>query len=180
MAGSAWYDPPHVKAPHYENRDDHMTFGVSDDLTGTRSRNFRHTPLFMFWTHIVGQLPPINAIGHLAEADPTPTLLTLYDATACFQGIERPHLKDNGDSVVVYILKPAVSIEFASSMVCLARAVRPAIPFVLAVQAVLTDALHTPPKGIDGIITRIEAVACDPSDADLPVDYGTRYRRQCW
>jgi hypothetical protein len=181
MPETCWYDPPLVSAPHYEDRSRTMTLGVSDDMTGARSRNFRHTPLWMFWTHIVGQLPPINAVGLLAESDPTPTIQTLADATACFQGIQRPHLlEDNGDNVLVYVLRPAVTIEFASAMACMARAIRPVVPFVLTVQAVLADALQVPATHVDGIITRIEAVASDPNERDLPIDHGTRYRRRCW
>jgi hypothetical protein len=181
MPGTAWYDPPLVSAPSYLDRSQTMTLGISDDMTGARSRNFRHTPLFMFWAHIVGQLPPINAIQLLAESNPTPTLLTLNDARACFQGIQRPHLlEDNGDNVLVYVLRPTVTLEFATSMACLARAVRPAVPFVLTVQVVLADALQNSATHVDGIITRIEAVESDPHEADLPVDYGTRYRRRCW
>ena len=181
MVGTAWYDPPLVTAPSYLDRAKTMTLGISDDLTGARTRNFRHTPLFMFWAHIVGELPPINAIQFLADSDPTPTLLTLHDAVACFQGIQRPHLlEDNGDNVLVYVLRPQVTIEFASSMACLARAVQPAIQFALTVQVVLAEALQNCPTNVDGIITRIEAVACDANDRDLPVEYGTRYRRRCW
>lgn len=181
MPGTSWYDPPTVTGPSPHSRSERLTFLASDDLTGARSRNFRHTPLFMFWAHIVGQLPPINAVGYLAESDPTPSLLTLDDAVACFQGIERPHLKeDNGDNVVVYVLKPQVTIEYAASMACLARSVKPSVPYALTVQMVLAEALHITPKGIHGIITRIEAVACDGNDPNLPVEYGTRYRRRCW
>lgn len=181
MPGTSWYDPPTVTGPSHLSKSDRLTLLASDDVTGARSRNFRHTPLFMYWAHIVGRLPPINAIGLLAEGDPTPTLLTLHDAVACFQGVERPHLlEDNGDSVVVYVLKPAVTIEYAASLACLARAVQPAIPFALTVQMVLSEALHIRPRGIDGVITRIEAVGCDANDANLPVEYGTRYRRRCW
>lgn len=135
----------------------------------------------MYWAHLCGQLPPINAIKILEKGDLVPTISTLHDATACFQGIERPHLmEDNGDNVVVYILKPDVTIQFASAMACMARALKPAIPFVLTVQVVLAKSLHDCPNGVSGIVTRIEPVACDPENNNLPVDFSTRYRTQCW
>jgi len=178
--GALWYSPPNVAAPDFRVRERSLILGPSSDLTGDRG-NFRHTPLYMYWAHLVGQLPPINAIHLLAENDPQPTLCTLHDATACFQGIERAHLReDQGESVLTYVLCPEVTIEFASAMACMARSIEPAIPWVLTVQVVLKDSLQNPPIGLDGVITRLEAVASDSTDSTLPVDHGTRYRRRCW
>lgn len=181
MQGNHWTDPPIILAPSHEDRSKTIHLGVSDDLTGCRSANFRHTPLFMVWAHLCGQLPPINAIGLLGESEPTPTLSTLADATACFQGIERPHLNErDGSNVLIYVLQPKVTIEFVSAMACMARAVRPAVPFLLTVQVVLADALHYAVNGVDGLVTRLEPVGCDDNHGELPIEYETRYRRRCW
>jgi hypothetical protein len=176
-----WSNPPIVEAPCHSDRSKPVRYGISDDLTGVRTRNFRHTPLFMVWAHLIGELPPINAIGKLADSEITPTLCTLADATACFQGVQRPHSREpNGDNVLTYVLKPKVTIEFASDMACLARAVSPSVAFALTVQVVLAQTLHDEIKGVTGLITRIEAVACDLGDPTLPVEYQDRYRMRCW
>jgi hypothetical protein len=176
-----WSRPPNIEAPCYSDRSKTVRYGISDDLTGARTRNFRHTPLFMVWAHLLGELPPINAIGKLAESEITPTLSTLADATACFQGVQRPHSKEaNGDNVLTYVLKPRVTIEFASDMACLARSVSPPVAFALTVQVVLAETLHDEVKGVSGLVTRIEPVACDLDDPALPVEYRDRYRTRCW
>lgn len=170
-----------MQAPCHSDRSIIVKYEASDDLIGRRGPQFLYTPIYMYWAHLCGQLPPINAIQKLAEGSMIPTLCTLADATACFQGIERPHLKDdNGDNVVTYILKPAISIEFASAMACMARAMKPPVPFVLTVQAVLAKSLQQCSNEISGLITRIEPVNCDSGNDNLPVDYQSRYRMQCW
>jgi hypothetical protein len=176
-----WYCPPNIDAPHYNGREQRLCLGVSDDITGKRTPHCRKTPLFMVWAHAIGRLPPIHAISHLAESAPTPTLTTLDDATACFRGIHRPHLReDNGDNVITYILKPEVSIEFAASMACLARAVSPPTPFVITMQVVLNECLQVSHDNVAGIITRVEPIGCDLVDPTLPVEYQTRYGQRCW
>lgn len=181
MPDQKWNQPPLIKAPAHDDRNREIMLGVSDDLTGVRNPNFRNTPLFMVWAHTLGQLPPINAIAKLAESDPTPSLGTLFDATACFQGVDRPYLNEaNGENILVYVLKPAVTIEFKADMACSARAVKPAIPFLLTVQVVLATSLHKTIDGVDGLLTRIEPVACDPDDVSLPVGHAERYRTRCW
>ena len=98
-----WRSLPFVDAPTHEDRKACVKYAFSDDITGGNSLNFRNTPIFMAWAHIAGLLPPINLISELETADLTPTLTTLSDSTACFQGIERPHLKENGgESVLTY------------------------------------------------------------------------------
>jgi hypothetical protein len=176
-----WNNPPVVQAPCHTDKSVSVNYEASDDLIGRRGPNCLYTPIYMYWAHLCGKLPPINAIAKLAEGSMLPTLSTLADSTACFQGIERPHLKeDNGDNVITYILKPEVTIEFASAMACMARALKPTVPFVLTVQAVLAKSLQECPNGITGRITRIEPVNCDSDNDKLPVDYQTRYREQCW
>jgi hypothetical protein len=181
LAEYKWYDPPVVQAPCHTDKSATVKYAASDDLIGRRGPNFLYTPIYMYWTHLCGTLPPINAIGKLAVGETVPTLTTLFDSTGCFQGIKRPHLKeDNGDNVVTYVLKPEVTIEYASAMACMARALKPTVPFVLTVQAVLANSLQDCSNGISGLITRIEPVYCDSENDNLPVDFQTRYRKQCW
>lgn len=176
-----WSKPPLIEARSGERSEEKLLLGTSDDLTGWRNSNFRSTPIFMLWAHCVGQLPPINLISMLAESNPTPTLTKLLDAHACFRGVNRPHLLENdGESVLVYVLKPEVTIEYKADMACVARAIKPTKPFVLTIQVVLVPALQNPPDGVAGVITRIEPVATDPDDDALPVGYTERYGCRCW
>jgi len=176
-----WRSLPYVDAPSHEDRNVRVKYAFAGDITGGSSTNFRNTPIFMAWAHVAGFLPPINCIAELEGADPTPTLTTLCDAVACFQGVERPYLKENnGESVLVYIVTPSVIIEYKASMTCLASARVPKNSVVLAVQVLSKSSLREPPQGVSGSVTRIEAMVADPSDRSLPVDYATRYRKRCW
>ncbi len=118
-----WLRPPDVSAPAPDNRQNQVKYWISDRWIRDCFSNFRRTPIFQTWAHVVGQLPPINNISKLADANPTPSLTTLNDAFACFRGLERPHDEElDGGSVVVYVLRPSISIDYESDMVCQAKA----------------------------------------------------------
>jgi hypothetical protein len=115
---SAWRNPPVISAPAHYDRSKLVTYSISDDLTGINRPDFVRTNLYLVWVHLHGVLPPINNAGVLAKRNPKPTLSTLNDSIACFQGIKRPHLsEDNGDSVLVYVLNPLATVEFFPDLV---------------------------------------------------------------
>ncbi|MGZ7868237.1 hypothetical protein ACXR8U_21595 [Methylobacterium radiotolerans] len=184
-AGSTphWRSPPVVEAPCPEDRARTLRFGISADLTGHGRANWRQTPLFMAWAHLVGQLPPINNASYALRNGLTPTFTTLKDAKACFRGLKRPHNnEDDGSSVLVYVLKLAATLQYDTkgAMVCPMSVLLMPSAAVLTVQVRLAASLQEPVNGIDGIVTRIEPVAGEKPEHALPVGHADRYAHRCW
>ena len=110
-----------------------------------------------------------------------PEYQTLHDATACFNGVERPiNDNENGNNVVTYVLKPRVSVRYKVRFGApIAAKVLPD-GFVLTVQVVLKEALQVEGIEIMGQVTRIELVESDPLNITLPKDHSERYGSQLW
>jgi hypothetical protein len=178
---SEWRTPPPVDAPCYENRDNVCRFGISKDITRFGQGNWRRSPLYQVWAHLHGKLPPFNN-SHVALGDGVDvTFCTLMDATACFQGIERPIAQENnGESVLVYVLKIAGTLIYQPRMTAPIQGFPVPEKTLLTVVVRLKDSLLSIDKSLDGIVTRLEPVRCDPNNGDLPFEYETRYRKRCW
>jgi hypothetical protein len=178
---SEWRYPPPVEAPSHADKSNIVKYAISEDLTGVNRANWLRTPLYWVWVHLHGKVPPIQNISVLARDQPQPDFTTLLDATACFQGIKRPHLtENNGESVLVYVLKPSVSVEYAARMTCPIRTIITPTDVVLTVHVRLKESLQIPLQGVDGIVTRMEPVAADAVNCNLPVDHATRYAGRIW
>ncbi|MCJ2120640.1 hypothetical protein MKK65_29475 [Methylobacterium sp. J-001] len=176
-------DPPVIEAPCPEDRERVLRFGFSADITGHGRANWRQTPLFMAWAHLVGRVPPINNASYATRGGLEPTYSTLKAAKACFRGLKRPHNnEDDGSSVLVYVLKPAATLQYDSSsaMVCPMSVLLMPSAAVLTVQVRLAASLQEPVNGIDGIVTRIEPVAGEKPEHALPVGHADRYAHRCW
>lgn len=175
-----WLSLPDVSAPGWV-RKEKVVYRVSPEFIDRNAGINRNSPLMQVWAHVVGELPPINNIGRLAGAFPTPTLTTLADAVGCFQGLKRPHDDEHdGDSVLIYVLNPLVTIAYHADMVCLAKAVTVPKNTVLTVQVRPNHPLLKGESQLNGVLTRLEFVSSDASDPTMPVDHGTRYARLLW
>ena len=74
---------------------------------------------------MVGDLPPINNIARVNRGNDVPTLMTLEESVACFRGVNRPYDDEaKGESVLVYVLNPVVTLEYIWDLVCIAKSVR--------------------------------------------------------
>ena len=176
-----WLTFPDVSAPSGLDRKVTHRYLISPEFVERNASISRNTPILQIWTHIVGQLPPINNINRLAGAVPTPTIGTLGNSVGCFQGIKRPHDDEHdGDSVLIYILNPLVTIAYQADMVCLAKAVTVPKNTVLTVQVRPKHPLLTAESQLNGVVTRLEFVSSDVLDPTMPVDHGTRYARLLW
>jgi hypothetical protein len=176
-----WLKFPNFSAPSGLNRKVEQQYCVSPEFVERNASISRNTPILQIWAHIFGQLPPINNISRLAAATPTPTMSTLKNAVGCFQGLKRPHDDEHdGDSVLIYVLNPLVTISFHPDMVCLAKAVTVPKNTVLTVQVRPRHPLLAAESQLNGVLTRLEFVSSDPWDPTMPVDFGTRYARLLW
>lgn len=176
-----WLELPRVEAPAPGSRDETISLSISDVFLNANSNAKRRTPIFQAWAHIVGQLPPINNVGKLASSTVSPTLCTLDDAVACFQGVNRPYVDEaDGASVLIYVLNPLVSISYEPSMLCLAKAVRVPKSTVLTVQVKMVDSLREPVVGVSGVVTRLEFVSSSADHPTLPKGFEKRYARSLW
>ena len=163
------------------DRENRLRFTVSQEFVDTHLQIHKLTPLFQVKTHLYATLPEINLIHLVAASVPPPVLTTLDDAYACFEGIQRPHDdEDNGDSVLVYVLRPAVTVESYPSMTCQLRAVTPPTKTVLTVLVRTNKALHDANGAIDGCVTRVEWVFAEGEDILLPKYADVRYTRRHW
>jgi hypothetical protein len=152
---------------------------VSQEFIDRHFEISRLTPIFQLNAHVFGRLPNINLIKQVASSNPTTHLTTLDDAIACFEGIERPHDDErNGDTVLVYVIRPEVTIERRQSMACQAAAAVPPQSSVLTVLVRTNLDLHDDEGTIDGCITRLEWVVAGKDG--LPKSHETRYTTQHW
>jgi hypothetical protein len=177
-----WLRPPLVPAPAAQDFDKPAIYEISPSFLQSHAGIFRRTPIFQVWTHLVGELPPINNVSRLAKGALVPTLTTLDDSVACFEGVNRPYCEEaNGESVLVYILRPEVSIAYEPDMACLAKAVRVPAKTVLTVQVQPRKTLQTAADNVDGIVTRLEFVSCGEEDGlILPQRHSDRYGKLLW
>jgi hypothetical protein len=177
MAG--WLQFPPVVAPSAD-RGAEVFYEISEDFLGGHAGIGRRTPIFQAWAHLVGDLPPINNVARLARGPLPPTLCTLKDAVACFQGLQRPHDKEkNGESVLIYVLNPLVTVIFYPDLACLARAQKVPVGVVLTVQVRPHPPLLASQSQLNGLVTRLEFVSSAPG-VSLPADYETRYAKPLW
>ena len=173
----SWLCPPIVYAPSAKNRNDLVRYSISEEFFEKNAYIKRKTPIFQIWVHVVGKLPPINNIDSI---NPIPTLLTLNDSVACFKGINRPcDGENNGDSILIYVLNPMVSILYEANMVCVAKAIRLG-NVVATVQVRLQDSLQDSGETVSGRVTRIEFVAGNGDSPNLPQNADERYNERLW
>lgn len=183
-----WLRLPTVTAPHPDDRSKMVSLAVSEEMTYKLAAINRLTAIFQLWTHVVGELPPINNIRRLEIGLVKPSVTTLVDSVACFRGVKRPYDKEpDGASVLVYVLNPTVSIDHEPSMVCLAKAVKMPTNVALTVQVRPADALQGHEQVVQpgatqlfGIVTRIEPVPGDGGSPILPKRPNERYIQRLW
>lgn len=178
--GRHWLDFPLVTAPGAARKET-CKFAISPTFITKLSGNRRCTPIFQLWAHVIGELPPINNIGKVASASPTPTLSTLHSAVACYRGLKRPHDKESdGCSVLIYVLNPTVSIKFLPDMACLATPVNVPKNTVLTVQVRPDFTLQSSNVDINGVVTRLEFVSSANAEPTLPEGVDERYAELLW
>jgi hypothetical protein len=129
---------------------------------------------------ILGNPPPVPGVS--ARNDLLPgALMSIAEAHACFQGIERPLAEDNdGGEVVAYILRPRFFYEYDPDMVSVALKVPVPRDVVFVVYARLFASGVVVASGQTGVITHWGFVEADSADQKLPVNHSSRYRDRLW
>lgn len=178
---SHWLEFPIVSAPDPLRRQDTVYYEISEEFVATNARLRRRTPIFHLWAHVVGRLPPINN-AHVILADPAvPTICTLHNSVACFQGVKRPlDMDDDGNLMRAYILNPKVTIEYDPGLACVARTVQVPEQVVAMVLVKPVLPLQKQTKSVTGQVTRIEFVLRDEREPTLPKGARTRFGQQLW
>jgi hypothetical protein len=198
MADKYWLRPPLVLAPSPHDRAKLITLEISQVFLRTNVTAKRISPVYWVWAHVVGELPPINNVSRFSQVAVVPTLMTLEQSIACFQGVGRPYDdEEHGESILVYVLNPAVSLDRDTNLVCPAKAVRVPSNTCLTVQVKPTDALQnsrtalnsaTVTRNFDtedvetihGVVTRLEFIPGTGDRPVLPRKYEERYHRRLW
>ena len=176
-----WRNPPNITAPSPDKGGAEIYLEVSNDILSPARNNFRKTPLFQVWTHLLGCPPPIPNVSILEHDDLQPTYQTLHDASSCFKGIKRPiNNQENGAEVITYVLNPENTVECVPRMGASIRAQKTAPRYLLTVQIVLNGSLQLEGKDIEGRVTRIEIVKVDSVNDRLPIGHENRYGSRLW
>ncbi len=139
----------------------------------------RRQPIFDLWSVVIGEPPPVNNVEYSGK----PTLISLSQAHACFQGIRRPIGEDDdGDNVVAYILRPREHYVYRADMVTVAhlKPVPGDLAFVCYVRLDLPE--QHDGVGTKGVITHWQFVDGEigPGGDVLPVGYDQRYKKRLW
>lgn len=198
MANQHWLKPPLVLAPSPNDRGKLVRFEISNTFLRTLVTSRRITPIFWVWAHVIGELPPINNVSRLLQVDVVPSLTTLEQSIACFRGVKRPYDdEEEGESILVYVLNPTVSLDRDVNLVCPAKAVKVPSNTCLTVQVKPTTALHKslsalnsePTRFFDltedaetihGVVTRLEFISGTGDRPVLPRRYEERYHQRLW
>lgn len=176
-----WLEFDTCSAPNPDPAKDPLRLRLSAEMVSLNSQVQRSTVIYQAWCHVFGALPPINNIAKVAAVKPSVSLTTLHDAIACFGGLRRPHDDEkDGNSVLVYVLNPRISLEYSPSMVCLAQPVAVPSNAVLTVQVRPNFPLQQGDDGINGLVTRLEFVFRSETDTRLPRDFDSRYGQTFW
>jgi hypothetical protein len=178
-----WLHPPLVAAPAPEDRNRIAYYVVSDHYLDCHGSVLRHSPVFWAWAHVVGELPPINNISRVDRGPDVPTLTTLDDSVACFRGVKRPYDDEPaGESILVYVLNPEVTLEYVWDLVCVAKSVRVPSNTCLTVQVkpLKKTPLRRENRDVEGVVTRLEFVSGDGGEPTLPKRFEDRYIEQLW
>ena len=137
--------------------------------------NLRRQKVLDFWAIVAGKNPPIRAFG----MEQSGSLVSLADASACYQGLKRPcGDDDNGDERVIFILNPLEFFEYQFRPP-IVHVNKRSVPegLVFAAYARLD---HPPEGGVRGVVTHWEFLEACPHEGTLPIDHGDRYCRLLW
>jgi hypothetical protein len=177
-----WLNLPVVRAPSATNRTKIVQYAISEQFIGRNSTVVRLSPIFQVWTHVIGELPPINNIQRVTRGTLTPTLTTLADSVALFRGVRRPYDdEEQGESVLVYVLNPEVTIAHETDLACLAKASLVPTDTCLTVQ-VKPKSLQIQGESVEGLVTRLEFVSGgrEGDSPILPLRHSDRYLERLW
>ena len=151
-----WTEFDTFSAPNPKEGADPLRLSLSPELISLNENVQKATVLYQAWCHLLKALPPINNIGRIEKTKPSVSLTSLHDAVACFAGVQRPHDDEkNGQSVLIYVLNPTISLEYSPSMVCLARAVEVPSNSVLTVQVRPNFPVNDGNDGVNGLVPRV-------------------------
>jgi len=134
------------------------------------------------WSHIVGEMPPINNAYHYPQIHyPDAVLNSIQHAHACYKGVKRPlNKEDDGGDVYVYIISTPQTVEWKSDMACNVALVDSPPNTVFTVHVRPASALQIEAAGLWGAATKWEFVDADAERPTLPDAYGTRYSETVW
>ena len=178
---SHWLDLPIVSAPHPTDRSTALNYMISHELIDRNAIAARRTPILQLWAHVVGILPPVNNAVRMHRGAHKLTLCTLMDSVACFKGVRRPYDRDDGgDSILVYVINPKVTVEYDPDMTCAAQAKMVPLGSPATVQVRPMETLQISDKDVCGRITRIEFVLGDGGTPALPKGFADRYAERLW
>lgn len=176
-----FFNPPtiSIRSPDGEGE---IVIAISDVTVGELAKAQRRVPLFQMWTHLIGEMPPINNAMHYPQTQyPNAKLLALPDAHACFKGVKRPlNQEDNGDDVYIYVISTPQTVVWKSDMACMVAIVDSPPNTLFTVHVRPVAALQYDMPGVWGAATKWEFVNADAERPTLPEAFNSRYSETLW
>lgn len=165
-----------IVIPSPQSAEEQIEVWVDSGIVGKLSSIRATHQLFALYYNVLGQLPPVNNAGyHEKDDQEADNSRGILDAHAVFQGLNRPHIEEDGDkSVYIYIVKPKYTYEYVPDMATTCRRKLAPEGAVFAVYVKLNE------EGTGGEIFNWEFVKCDPQDQSLPEDHENRYDERRW
>ncbi|MDT8397350.1 MAG: hypothetical protein RQ899_01905 [Pseudomonadales bacterium] len=165
-----------VIAPSPWDPDKEVRLRVDRGIVGKLGEIASTHRIYQMYYNVCGYPPPVNNIGyyerHSTEVDDS---RGIRDAHAVFQGLKRPHLKEDGDkSVLIYITKPAYIYKYKPGMACVVAR----NPFPKG--AVFAIYVNMDEGGDTGEIFNWELLKCAFDNDSLPDNYNERYDTVRW
>lgn len=142
----------------------------------------RKVPLLQVWSHLVGEMPPLNNAYHYPQSQyPDADIRSIQSAVACFKGVNRPlNKEDDGENVYVYVFTTPQTVIWKPGMACMVAIADSPPNTVFTVHVRSSDALQDAVGDVWGAITKWEFVGADAERPTLPKNYRERYGDTLW
>jgi len=163
-------------APSPDGSGEIIKLKVDDERVRQLARLRRKTALFELVYNVLGQVPPVNNIGHHENSSFPDHWGGMRHAHAIFKGLKRPmNDHDLDGNVYIYVLSPRFTYRHIPDMVC------PAKRFDAPANAVFVVYVVFAGKEFErGLIVNWEWVDASPDQPLYPLDYTDRYEQSVW
>jgi hypothetical protein len=169
--------PQTVRARSPDNRSLPCRIRISRGDTYKAADARRRQPAHELWSIVIGKVPPVPNLPN-GNGD---GLISLFDAHACFKGIQRPLAEDpSGGNWIAYVSKPKFFFTFEPRPPGVFTEKRPVPSDLVFVAYVKLDEASDGLGATKGVLTHWHFVECDKSDPMLPLDFARRYAQRLW
>ena len=167
--------PETVNARSPFDRNERCLFRIARPDLQKLAEADRRQPVYDLWSNVIGKPPPVSG----SVEPPNGQLKTLWNAHACWRGIERPcGDDDNGENHVAYCINATVTYKFeAKPPATYARLITIPNTVVFVVFAKLDEPSN---HLIKGVLTHWQFIQMDVNNASVPLGHDVRFAKRLW